>query len=197
MNSVIISASLKAFKMFRPWEAIGENNAVIAENHAPIVEEIIVEPEITDDEHPEPRECHHRHLSTDAKEIIKSVHETLLEKNCSAPIKVTSELTKVPYSTVQLILSSENMERKKRDVQKFTRISETLGTEIKQVIYNMYKDNQVPTIVSLKSKLISLGFDINYCNESFRLYLRSIGFLYKTQFDHGYLDNTPILPWQV
>jgi hypothetical protein len=47
VNSVIISASLKAFKMFRPWEAIGENNAVIAENHAPIVEEIIVEPEIT------------------------------------------------------------------------------------------------------------------------------------------------------
>jgi hypothetical protein len=103
-----------------------------------------------------------------------------LLKNCSAPIKVTSELTKVPYSTVQLILSSENIERKKRDVQKFTRISETLGTEIKQVIYNMYKDNQVPTIASPKSKLISLGFDINYCNESFRLYLRSIGFLYKT-----------------
>jgi hypothetical protein len=76
VNSVIISASLKAFKMFRPWEAIGENNAVIAENHAPIVEEIIVEPEITDDEHPEPRECHHRHLSTDAKEIIKNVHQT-------------------------------------------------------------------------------------------------------------------------
>jgi hypothetical protein len=105
VNSVIISASLKAFKMFRPWEAISENNAVIAENHAPIVEEMIVEPEITDDEHPEPRECHHRHLSTDAKEIIKNVHQTLLEKNCSAPIKVTSELTKVPYSTVQLILS--------------------------------------------------------------------------------------------
>jgi hypothetical protein len=52
------------------------NKAVFAENHPPIAEndeEIIVEPEIIDDENPVPRVCHHRHLSTDAKQIIKNV----------------------------------------------------------------------------------------------------------------------------
>ena len=44
----------------------------------------------------------------------------------------------------------------------------------------MYKDNVVPTTASLKEKLNISGYDINYCDETFRQYLRSIGFCYKT-----------------
>jgi hypothetical protein len=48
-----------------------------------------------------------KHLSSDAKDIVKNVYQSLLEKDCSAPIKVTSDLVKLPYSTVQDIIADK------------------------------------------------------------------------------------------
>lgn len=44
----------------------------------------------------------------------------------------------------------------------------------------MYKSNEVPTTASVKRKLQERGIEINYCDDRFRRYLRSIGFDYKT-----------------
>jgi hypothetical protein len=50
--------------------------------------------------------------------------------------------------------------------------------EIKNIIYESYKNN-VPTTKNLMGKLEEKGFEIRYCEDTFRLYLRSIGFFYR------------------
>jgi hypothetical protein len=57
----------------------------------------------------------------------------------------------------------------------------------------MYKQNVVPTIELLKSKLNEMEFDINYSKTTLRLYLRSIGFCYKTLDKRMAIMKTPRL----
>jgi hypothetical protein len=165
--------------MFRPWENVQPDNNG---------EEIQIE-----DEEPLEEEMNRKrkHLSSDAKDIVKNVYQSLLEKDCSAPIKVTSDLVKLPYSTVQDIIADK--EKKVRSYKKYSRISEELGTEIKQVIYNMYKQNVVPTTSNLLVKLRELGYEVNYREESFRLYLRSVGYQYKLLNQRITIMETPRL----
>ncbi|KAJ3648423.1 hypothetical protein Zmor_020228 [Zophobas morio] len=168
--------------MFRPWE----NQETV--NNELRVERMEVEENILEE-----NTRHHHYLSPDAKEIIRNVYHSLLEKECSAPIKVCSELVKKPYSTVRDIINSNNVEKKVRTHQKFPRIPDELGTEIKEVIYKMYKDNQLPTTRSLKLKLQELGFEIMYSDETFRQYLRSVGFHYNTLNQRLGIMETPRL----
>jgi hypothetical protein len=165
--------------MFRPWENVQPDNNG---------EEIQIE-----DEEPLEEEMNRKrkHLSSDAKDIVKNVYQSLLEKDCSAPIKVTSDLVKLPYSTVQDIIADK--EKKVRSYKKYSRISEELGTEIKQDIYNMYKQNVVPTTSNLLVKLRELGYEVNYREESFRLYLRSVGYQYKLLNQRITIMETPRL----
>jgi hypothetical protein len=62
------------------------------------------------------------------------VYEGLVARGCSNPIKETSELTRVPYTSVQKIITNSNFEKKERKIKKFRRISENLGVEIKNII---------------------------------------------------------------
>ncbi|KAJ3656299.1 hypothetical protein Zmor_015385 [Zophobas morio] len=101
--------------MFRPWENQETvNNELRVERME--VEENILEENIR----------HHHYLSPDAKEIIRNVYHSLLEKKCSAPIKVCSELVKKPYSTVRDIINSNNVE-KKENPQKISKNSGRTG----------------------------------------------------------------------
>jgi transposase len=119
------------------------------------------------------------HLLPESKQIIYNVYEGLVARGCSNPIKETSELTRVPYTSVQKIITNPNFEKKERKIKKFRRISENLGVEIKNIIYESYKNNVVPTTKNLMGKLEEKGFEIRYCEDTFRLYLRSIGFFYR------------------
>jgi hypothetical protein len=119
------------------------------------------------------------HLLPESKQIVYNVYEGLVARGCSNPIKETSELTRVPYTSVQKIITNPNFEKKERKTKKFRRISENLGVEIKNIIYESYKNNVVPTTKNLMGKLEEKGFEIRYCEDTFRLYLRSIGFFYR------------------
>lgn len=154
--------------MFRPWEKAAPSTA---QNE---VADADMEVQI------EENKRNRRYLTQDAKEIIKNVYNFLIKKECSAPLKVTSEMVGVPYTTVRDIIENKGNSRKSRNSEKFLNISKELGIEIKKVIYQMYKENKVPTTASLKLKLLELGYDISYCEEWFRKYLRSIGFNYST-----------------
>lgn len=89
-------------------------------------------------------------------------------KSCSCFLKVTSELTEFPYSTVK------NIEKKERTSSKLSRINENLGHEIKNIIYNFYK-KRVPATKGLIEKLIKKEYKINYSEYTLRSYLRSVG----------------------
>lgn len=156
--------------MFRPWE-IDENIPSCA---------AVQDMDSDDDNDSDRGDCVRRrhHLSEDAKAIVRNVHKNLVNRQCSHPIKVTSEMTEVPYTTVQNIIKNVGVE-KNRNSKKFRKIDENLGLEIKNTIYDSYKKNIVPTTKSILKTLNEKRFDISYSEETFRLYLRSLGFVYK------------------
>lgn len=53
-------------------------------------------------------------LSEDAREIVKNVYESLKKRNVQNPVLETSELTKVPKSSVYKIINN-SISKKKRD----------------------------------------------------------------------------------
>jgi hypothetical protein len=102
------------------------------------------------------------------KKIIFNVYQGLIIKQCVAAIKVTSELTRVPYSTCQKIIRNKAAPRKKRTFVKFRKLNENLGVEIKQIIYESYKKNIVPTTESLLQTMKERGFDVECSIDTFR-----------------------------
>lgn len=86
--------------MFRPWEVAASR----------VVQNKVVDTEVQSEE----KQLRHRFLTSDAKKIVKSVYNSLLKKECSAPLKVTSEIVGVPYSTVRSIIENKSTARKLR-----------------------------------------------------------------------------------
>jgi hypothetical protein len=108
-------------------------------------------------------------------------------------LTVTSELTRVPYSTCQKIIRNKAAPRKKDTFVKFRKLNENLGVEIKQIIYESYKKNIVPTTESLLQTMKEKGFDVECSIDTFRLFLRSIGFSYKVINQRAAIMESPRL----
>ena len=64
-----------------------------------------------------------KHLSLDAKNIVQNVYSSLLDQglNASAAASVTSDMTKVPLTTVRRIAANPVKSRKKRKDTGFTK----------------------------------------------------------------------------
>jgi transposase len=106
-----------------------------------------------------------------------------MERGVKAPVKLTAELLKKPYSPIHKIVTQAEDTLKRKVWKKQATIINSLGEnqleEIKLTIYQMYKDKEVPTLDGLKNKLIQRGFQFNYSTESLRIILQKLDFTYK------------------
>ena len=124
-----------------------------------------------------------KHLSLDAKNIIKNVYCTLLEKGYdrSASFSETSILTKVALTTVKDIVTKPIQPRKKRcDSGKLRSIEEADKDLIRRKIYDMYSKQIVPTIDTLKKVLTADETDISCGRTSLWRIVKAMGFKYRT-----------------
>jgi hypothetical protein len=95
-----------------------------------------------------------KHHCEDVKTIIRRVYDKLLQRGIKAAVVETSELTGVPYGTVKRIvhLPEGNLKRKRQERTRLVEkcLNHNLILEMKNVIYNMYKDKEVPTVDAIK-----------------------------------------------
>jgi hypothetical protein len=59
------------------------------------------------------------HPLPESKQIVYNVYEGLVARGCSNPIKETSELTRVPYTSVQKIITNPNFEKRRERPRSF------------------------------------------------------------------------------
>lgn len=124
-----------------------------------------------------------KHLSSDAKVIVKNVCESLLKSGHPKviAIKNTSEMTKVPLSTVRDIMLKGHFKRKvRKDTGKMKCVDDCDKDVIRRKIYQMYQENVVPTLDSLKTRLTTDDTTISCSRTSLHRALQEMGFKYKT-----------------
>lgn len=124
-----------------------------------------------------------KHLSLDAKQVIKNVYQSLLERNFDPnhAIAETSALTKTPLSSIKDIIVKPITPRKKRsDSGTFKSIDEGDMDLLRRKIYEMYEEQSVPTLNTLKQKLTNDEIGISCSITSLRRILLKMGFKYHT-----------------
>lgn len=122
------------------------------------------------------------HLSLDAREIVKRVYTSLLNRglNASAAATETSDLTKIPLTTVKRIASNPIKSRKKRKDAGFTKCFDESDKDlIRRKIYTMYEEQRVPTLDSLKQRLTNDETQISCSRTSLWRVLSEMGFRYR------------------
>jgi hypothetical protein len=140
------------------------------------------------------------HLLVEAKNIVLNVHHYNKEiAKEEFPIKKMSIMRNLPYSTVWKIVKRGIKHRKLRCD---SGVARKLNTEqhahsVRYAIYEMLEKKIVPTLKSLKDKLISeqrIGFEFSV--ETLRKFLQVIGFHYKT-IDRGQviMESPRIKKW--
>jgi hypothetical protein len=96
-------------------------------------------------------------------------------------------------------LPEGNLKRKRQERTRSGEkcLNHNLILEMKNVIYNMYKDKEVPTVDAIKKKLVAKGFPVNYSNETLRKILHKIGFTFKKLNKRCAIMETPrLLTWR-
>jgi transposase len=124
-----------------------------------------------------------KHLSSDAKEIIENVYQSLLSRDFSSgdAVAETCALTKTPLSTVRDIIRKPITSRKKRsDSGSLKCVDESDLDLLRRKIYQMYEGQTIPTLVSLRKRLIKDETNISCSVSSLRNILLKMGFKYKT-----------------
>lgn len=124
-----------------------------------------------------------KHLSPDAKQIIKNVYQSLLQRdfNSSDALSETSALTSTSLSSVKDIVLKPIIPRKKRsDSGTFRSIDEDDLDLLRRKIYKMYEEQSVPTLLSLKKRLTNDETNISCSISSLRKILLKMGFKYHT-----------------
>jgi transposase len=124
-----------------------------------------------------------KHLSTDAKQIISNVYQTLLKRNfnSSDALAETSDLTNTPLSSVKdIVLKPITPRKKRKDSGTLRSVDESDVDLIRRKVYEMYEEQSVPTLISLKSRLIDDQTNISCSISSLRKILLTMGFKYHT-----------------
>lgn len=124
-----------------------------------------------------------KHLSTDAKLIIKNVYQSLLSRNFNSmdALAETSTLTKTPLSSVRdIVLKPVNPRKNRSDFGTFRSIDESDMDLLRRKIYQMYEAQTVPTLISLKERLIKDETNISCSLSSLRKILHKMGFKYRS-----------------
>lgn len=123
-----------------------------------------------------------KYLSPDAKQIVKNVYVSLLNRefNVNAAAAETSSLTKTPLSTVKDIVTKQIKDKKVRsDAGKSKCFDESDKDLIRRKMYAMYEEQIVPTLVSLKQRLMKDETNISCSRTSLWRVLSQMGFTYR------------------
>lgn len=123
-----------------------------------------------------------KHLSPDAKLIIKNVYDSLLQRgfNSNDASSETSDLTKTALSTVKKIVKQGIEPRKKRrDAGVSKLVDEGDRDVIRRKVYAMYAEQRVPTVSMLKFRLSEDETNISCSFTSLRRILSQMGFKYR------------------
>lgn len=152
--------------MWRPW--LGESSVEQPEG-------VQVQPECGNK--------NRRHLSLDAKEIIKNVFTTLIEREKLSKmdcVEETATLTKVPKKTVWKIVNKPITERKRRkDSGTCKKLDGSDEDLVRRKIYKMYEEQTVPTLDNLLKRLEIDNTGINCGRTTLWKCLQCIGFKFK------------------
>lgn len=122
-----------------------------------------------------------KHLSIDAKSIIINVYNNLLIRvnNCASALQETATLTQIPLSSVRDIVNKGATQRSKRCDSNVIRCLDNFDIDvIRREIYEMYRNNFVPTIESLQRRLRA-NTTINISKTTVYNVLKELGFHYK------------------
>lgn len=132
--------------------------------------------------------------------MVKTVYKNLIERGERAPLKITSELTEVPYPSVRRIVSRDDEELARKQTVRssiISKLGETGIEEIKALIYGMYDAKQVPTIATIKTHLLEKSFPANFSEETLRIILHRVGFTYKKLNKRCAIMQTPrLITWR-
>jgi hypothetical protein len=124
-----------------------------------------------------------KHLSADAREIVKTIYSSLLTRGLTANTAASeiSDLTKIPLTTVKRITSNPIKSRRKRKDAGSTKcIDESDKDLIRRKIYTMYEEQRIPTLDALKQRLTNDDTQINCSRISLWRILSKMGFRYRT-----------------
>lgn len=124
-----------------------------------------------------------KHLSADAREIVKTIYSSLLTRGLTANTAASeiSDLTKIPLTTVKRITSNPIKSRRKRKDAGSTKcIDENDKDLIRRKIYTMYEEQRIPTLDALKQRLTNDDTQINCSRISLWRILSKMGFRYRT-----------------
>uniref|UniRef100_A0A6P7GKK8 Uncharacterized protein LOC114343810 n=1 Tax=Diabrotica virgifera virgifera TaxID=50390 RepID=A0A6P7GKK8_DIAVI len=123
-----------------------------------------------------------KHLSVDAKQIVKTIYSTLLKRGLDTT-SATSEicdLTKIPLTTVKRITSNPIETRKKRKDFSSTKCMDEADKDlIRRKVYTMYEEQRIPTLRALKQRLNVDETQISCSLTSLWTILKSMGFRYR------------------
>lgn len=122
-------------------------------------------------------------MSLETKLVVRIVFNFFLERNIKPSLKLTSEATKIPYSTVSRIVNARK-DCLPKTVKKSKKVADSFSDvelkEMRTIIYNMYDKNEVPTLEGIKKEFNKRGFPFPYCLATLRLILHKMSFTYKT-----------------
>lgn len=122
------------------------------------------------------------HLSLDAKQIVKNVYESLINKGFikQDALKETCLLTKTPISSIKDIVSRKRItKRKKRSDFQHHRLDDCQQDVIRRKIYSLYEEQVVPTLDKLKMKLEQDETNINISRATLHRVVSTMGFKYR------------------
>jgi len=110
------------------------------------------------------------------------VYQSLLSRNLNSmdALAETSTLTKTPLSSVRdIVLKPVNPRKNRSYCGTFRSIDENDMDLLRRKIYQMYEEQTVPTLISLKERLIKDETNISCSLSSLRKILRKMGFKYR------------------
>lgn len=123
-----------------------------------------------------------KHLSPDAKEIVKNVYSSLLRRglNKNAALAETSALAKIPLTSIKdITMKPINARKQRNDVGQLRSIDESDKDLLRRKMYAMYEEQSVPTLKSLKIRLAKDETNISCSISSLRRILLQMGFKYR------------------
>lgn len=152
---------------------------------------------------PDLRNCKkpYLHLNEQAKQICLNVYNNLVKdtayKGNGTVIEKAAQLTGVPYSTMcQLVRQGNKKRRRRSDVGKLKEIDPAVAKHLRNVVYEKYKNNEIPTIDTIRNTLIESGK--TYTSTTLKRWLKKLGFKFKIVDKRvAIMESTRIVRWRL
>lgn len=167
--------------MWRPWESEFTRNSGVNANVCEGVRDSGSNSAI---DQPGPSTNIRIHLNEESQQICFNVYKNLQKKYGFEELnllKITSELTEVPYSTISKIVRIGPRRRNKSCNYGIPKaLDPSLVKKLKTTIYDCYRNNEIPTVEIIMAKLKNGGHEVKFCDRTLHNWLKKMGFKFKT-----------------